>query len=74
MRVRTVVQKAKYMTVIILKLILFQTPILRRAEGMLAQSVILDLAKGDQVQVFAYHGNLRDGGWHYTHFNGFLIQ
>jgi hypothetical protein len=41
---------------------------------MLAQSVILELSKGDQVQVFAYHGNLRDGGWHYTHFNGFLIQ
>lgn len=46
---------------------------LRRAEGMLAQHVLLELEAGDEVAVFAYHGNLRDGGWHYTHFTGFLI-
>ena len=46
----------------------------RVAEGMLAQSVLLELEKGDQVAVYAYHGNLRDGGWKYTHFTGYLIH
>ncbi len=41
---------------------------------MLAQSVVLELEKDDVVSVFAYHGNLRDGGWHYTHFTGYLIR
>jgi len=44
-----------------------------KAEGMLAQSVILDLKEGDNVSVYAYHGNIRDGGWHYTHFTGYLL-
>jgi len=46
---------------------------LTKAEGMLAQSVLLELEKDDKVSVFAYHGNIRDGGWHYTHFTGYLI-
>lgn len=46
---------------------------LQRAEGMLAQSVVLSLEENDEVGVFAYHGNLRDGGWHYTHFTGYLL-
>ena len=46
---------------------------LKKAEGMLAQSILLELEKGDQVAVFAYHGNLRDGAWHYTHFTGYLL-
>ena len=44
-----------------------------KAEGMLAQSVILDLKENDNVSVYAYHGNIRDGGWHYTHFTGYLL-
>jgi len=41
---------------------------------MLALSVLLELGKGDEVAVFSYHGNLRDGGWHYTHFTGYLLR
>jgi len=48
--------------------------ILKNAEGMLALSVLLELGKGDEVAVFSYHGNLRDGGWHYTHFTGYLLR
>jgi len=47
---------------------------LTKAEGMLAQSVLLQLEKSDKVSVFAYHGNIRDGGWHYTHFTGYSID
>jgi len=46
---------------------------LQRAEGMLGQSVVLSLEEKDQISVFAYHGNIRDGGWHYTHFTGYLL-
>jgi len=46
---------------------------LKKAEGMLAQSLLLELVEGDEVAVYAYHGNLRDGAWHYTHFTGYLI-
>ncbi|CAF2740629.1 C1QL [Lepeophtheirus salmonis] len=45
-----------------------------KAEGMLSQTVLLNLEKGDEVGVFAYHGNIRDGGWHYTHFVGVRIH
>eukprot|EP00096_Caligus_rogercresseyi_P004154 TRINITY_DN18312_c0_g1_i1.p1 TRINITY_DN18312_c0_g1~~TRINITY_DN18312_c0_g1_i1.p1 ORF type:complete len:314 (-),score=47.53 TRINITY_DN18312_c0_g1_i1:169-1110(-) len=45
-----------------------------KAEGMLSQTVLLNLSKGDEVGVFAYHGNIRDGGWHYTQFVGFRIN
>jgi len=48
--------------------------ILKNAEGMLALSVLLELGEGDEVAVFSYHGNLRDGGWHYTHFTGYLLR
>jgi hypothetical protein len=48
--------------------------ILKNAEGMLALSVLLELGKGDEVAVYSYHGNLRDGGWHYTHFTGYLLR
>jgi len=47
---------------------------LEKAEGMLTQSVVVQVEENDQVSVFAYHGNIRDGGWHYTHFNGYLIS
>jgi len=47
---------------------------LKKAEGMLAQSLLLELKPQDKVAVFAYHGNLRDGAWHYTHFTGHLIH
>ena len=47
---------------------------LKKAEGMLALSVLLELEKGDQVAVYSYHGNLRDGGWHYTHFTGYMLR
>ena len=47
---------------------------LKKAEGMLALSVLLELEKGDEVAVYSYHGNLRDGGWHYTHFTGYLLR
>ena len=40
---------------------------------MLGQSVVLSLEEKDQISVFAYHGNIRDGGWHYTHFIGYLL-
>jgi len=46
---------------------------LKKAEGMLAQSILLELEKDDEVAIFAYHGNLRDGAWHYTHFTGHLL-
>jgi len=48
--------------------------ILKNAEGMLALSVLLEIGEGDEVAVFSYHGNLRDGGWHYTHFTGYLLR
>ena len=51
----------------------FQEFGLQRAEGMLGQSVVLSLEEKDQISVFAYHGNIRDGGWHYTHFTGYLL-
>jgi len=41
---------------------------------MLALSVLLELGEGDEVALFSYHGNLRDGGWHYTHFTGYLLR
>lgn len=47
---------------------------LKKAEGMLAQSLLLELESGDEVAVYAYHGNLRDGAWHYTHFTGHLLS
>ena len=50
------------------------TKILKNAEGMLALSVLLELGEGDEVALFSYHGNLRDGGWHYTHFTGYLLR
>ena len=52
----------------------FQSEALEKAEGMLTQSVVVQVEENDQVSVFAYHGNIRDGGWHYTHFNGYLIS
>ena len=53
--------------------IYFQKFELQKAEGMLAQSVALNLEENETVEVFAYHGNIRDGGWHYTHFVGYLL-
>ena len=32
-----------------------------------------ELEKDDEVAIFAYHGNLCDGAWHYTHFTGHLL-
>ncbi len=43
------------------------------AESMLAQSVVLHLQSSDQVGVYAYHGNIRDGAFRYTHFTGYRI-
>merc|ERR1719415_500387 len=37
------------------------TKILKNAEGMLALSVLLELGEGDEVALFSYHGNLREG-------------
>merc|ERR1712066_853570 len=48
---------------------IYQSEALEKAEGMLTQSVVVQVEENDQVSVFAYHGNIRDGGWHYTHFN-----
>jgi len=53
---------------------IYQSEALEKAEGMLTQSVVVQVEENDQVSVFAYHGNIRDGGWHYTHFNGYLIS